>query len=43
MSFGMKAVISMMAFFCFAVLFGIALVATQRNECYEYEPADDDV
>jgi len=39
---GMKAIISMLAFFCFAVVFGIALVATQRNESYEYEPADED-
>jgi hypothetical protein len=38
----MKAIISMLAFFCFAVVFGIALVATQRNESYEYEPADED-
>jgi hypothetical protein len=42
MSPGMKAFLSMAAFFCFAVMFGLALVATQRKPSYECEQADDD-
>ena len=39
---GMKAFLSMAAFFCFAVMFGLALVATQRSQTYECETADED-
>lgn len=38
----MKAFLSMAAFFCFAVMFGLALVATQRHQTYECEPVDED-
>jgi hypothetical protein len=38
----MKALLSMAAFFCFAVMFGFALVATKWNERFEYESIEDD-
>lgn len=38
----MKAIFSMLAFFCFALTFGIALVMTKWNEHREYEAVVDD-
>lgn len=39
----MKAIVCIAAFFCLAVIFGVALVSTRFNERYEYEPVEDDV
>jgi hypothetical protein len=38
----MKAILSMAAFFCFAAMFGIALVATKWNEHFDYQSVEDD-
>lgn len=39
----MKAILSMAAFFSFAVMFGIALVATKWNEQQlDYQSVEDD-
>ena len=38
----MKAILSMLAFFVFALIFGIALVSTKWNERYEYQAIEED-
>ena len=38
----MKALLAMIGFFSFAMVFGFALVATKWNERYEYQGIDED-
>ncbi len=37
-----KVILSLLAFFCFAMTFGLALVTTKGNAGYDYESSEEE-
>ena len=37
-----KVILSFLAFFCFAMIFGLALVTTKWNACCDYESSEEE-